>query len=93
MSMVAAIWSAWGLVVLFLVALKVYTWRLNRDEDDTIYLDDALAQEKAAQEEIIAKAGKIAPLVRIAVWLVIIMSIVVFAYYVYDTMVHLDIIH
>ena len=50
MNLVLSMWSVWGLLVLVYLALRIYVARLNRDEDDTIILDDAaFGQEKAEQ--------------------------------------------
>jgi hypothetical protein len=81
---VLVMWSVWGVLVLFLVALKLYTWGLNRDEDDQLILDDAFNHVKAEQDKIIAKVTKVQPVVRIAFWLVVAATLVVIGYYVLD---------
>lgn len=42
---------------------------------------------------IIAKVGKVEPVLRISQWLVIAMTVIVLGYYVRDILVHLDILH
>ena len=78
-------WCIWGLVVLVYVALRIYVARLDRDEDDTILLDDAFAHERAAQEAIIAKVKKIQPVQRIALIALVAMSLLVIGYYIWDS--------
>jgi hypothetical protein len=75
-------WTVWGVLVLFLVALKVYTWRLNRDEDDQLVLDDAFKNVEVEQAEIIAKIKRVEPLVRLAFWLLLAGTLFVIGYYV-----------
>jgi hypothetical protein len=85
---VPIMWMVWGVCVLFLVALKLYTWRLNRDEDDQLVLDDAFNRVKAEQDEIIAKVKKVEPLVRLAFWLFVAASLFVAGYWLWDAYTH-----
>ena len=84
MSIVVSMWSVWGLLLLVYLALRVYVGRLNRDEDDTLFLDDAFAQEKAQQAAIIAKVHKIQPVQRIALIVLGVMTLVIIGYYIWD---------
>ncbi len=86
MNFVLGMWCVWGLTVLVYLALRTYVARLNRDEDDTIILDDALAQEKAEQTAIIAKVKKVEPAQRIALIALAVMSLLVIVYYIWDAM-------
>ena len=86
-------WSVWAAFVLFLAALYIYRSGLTRDEEDQIFLDDSFEHEKAQQAVITARIAKIEPWVRIARWLVVVMSAVVIIYYIRDILVHLDVIH
>lgn len=61
--------TIWGLLVVVSAAIYMYRSSLTRDEDDQIYLDEAFAHEKAAQEAIIAKVNKIEPALRLSLWL------------------------
>jgi hypothetical protein len=74
-------WSVWGVFVLFLVALKVYISRLNRDEDDQLVLDDAFNHIKSEQAVIMARIHRIEPFVRGAMVLVTGASLFVVGYY------------
>jgi hypothetical protein len=86
-------WSVWAAFVLFMAVLYIYRSSLTRDEEDQIFLDESFDQEKAHQEVIVAKVGKIEPLLRIARWLVVAMTAVVIVYYIRDIMVQLNVIH
>jgi hypothetical protein len=89
---VPVMWIIWSAIVLFTAVLYIYRSSLTKNEEDQIFLDDSFSQEKAEQAVIVAKVSKIEPLVRIARWLVIAMTIVVIAYYVYDVMLQLHIV-
>ena len=89
MTLVPVIWSVWAAFVVFTAALYIYRSSLTRDEEDQIFLDDSFAHERVAQEAITARVAKVEPLVRIARWLVVAMTVVVLAYYVRDVMVQL----
>lgn len=77
-------WAIWGVLVLTLLALKLYTGRLSRDEDDQIFLDDAFDHMKTEQAAISAKVNKIQPLSTASVWLVVAATVFVAGYYVID---------
>ncbi len=81
MNLVLGMWIVWGVFVLVYVALRIYVGRLDRDEDDTLLLDDAFAHERAAQEAIIAKVTKIQPVQRVALIAMIAMTLIVIVYY------------
>ena len=86
MNFVLGMWCVWGLLLLVYVALRTYVARLNRDEDDTILLDDAFAQEKVEQTAIIAKVKKVEPAQRLALIALSVMTLIVIVYYVWDAM-------
>jgi uncharacterized membrane protein YjfL (UPF0719 family) len=81
---VPVMWSVWGFVVLVLVALKVYSGRLSRDEDDQIILDDSFNHVRSEQAAIIEKVHKIEPIQRAAMWGALAMTLVVIGYYAFD---------
>jgi hypothetical protein len=81
---VPVMWSVWGVLVVLLLALKVYTSKLTQNEDDQIVLDDSFDHLKSEQAAIMAKVNKIAPVQRIMLWLVAAMTVVVIGYYAYD---------
>jgi len=87
MTLVPVMWGVWGVLAVVAVALYLYRSNLTRDEEDQIYLDDAFQHEKIAQEAILAKVGKIEPVVRIAAWMVGGWTLLVAAYYVWDIIV------
>src|SRR5580693_3589369 len=87
MTFVPVMWTVWAAFVVFTAALYIYRSSLTRDEEDQIFLDDSFDHEKAAQAVITARVAKVEPLVRMANWLVIAMTVVVLAYYVRDVMI------
>ena len=92
MTLVPVMWSVWGALVVIMAALHVYRSSLTRDEEDQIFLDDSFDHEKAAQLAIVAKVNKLEPLLRVAQWLVVAMTVVVLVYYVRDILVHLGVV-
>ena len=83
------VWSVWVVFALLMAVLYIYRSTLTRDEEDQIFLDDSFDHEKAHQAAIAARVAKVEPLVRIARWLVVAMTVVVIAYYVRDVMLQL----
>jgi len=81
---VPVMWSVWGAIVLVLVALKLYSGRLSRDEDDQIILDDSFNHVRSEQAAIIEKVHKIEPIQRVTMWVAVAMTLVVIGYYVFD---------
>lgn len=81
---VPVMWSVWGAVVLALIALKVYSGRLSRDEDDQIILDDSFNHVRSEQAAIIEKVHKIEPIQRATMWVAVAMTLVVIGYYAFD---------
>ena len=84
MNLVLGMWIVWGLLVLVYVAIRIYVARLDLDENDTILLDDAFAHERAAQEAIIAKVKRIEPARRVVLIALLVMSLIVIGYYVWN---------
>ncbi|HEY1902606.1 MAG TPA: hypothetical protein VGG56_09265 [Terracidiphilus sp.] len=83
-GIVPVMWSVWGGLVCIMLALKIYSGRLSRDEDDQLVLDSAFDRVRDEQAAIVAKVNKIEPLRRVMMWLVIVMTVVVIAYYIMD---------
>jgi hypothetical protein len=84
MSFVPVMWIIWAAMAILLAALYVYRTSLTRDEEDQIFLDDSFEHEKVTQEGISTKLARVEPWLRITRWLLILMSIVVIAYYIRD---------
>jgi hypothetical protein len=84
MSFVLVMWSVYGLLVAITAVLYVYRGRLQRDEEDQIFLDDSFEQEKAEQEVIVARVKKIEPSLRLMKWLVAVATVLVIVYYIWD---------
>jgi hypothetical protein len=77
-------WTVWAVLVALMLALKIYTGKLSRDEDDQLILDSAFDHVREEQAAIIAKVNKIEPISKLAMWLVVAMTVVVIGYYLYD---------
>jgi hypothetical protein len=92
MTFVPVMWSVWGALVVVMAGLHVYRTSLTRDEENQVFLDDSFDHEKAAQAAIVAKVGKVEPLLRTTQWLVLAMSVVVLIYYIRDILVHLGVL-
>ncbi|MGD0939796.1 MAG: hypothetical protein ABR905_08780 [Terracidiphilus sp.] len=84
MTIVPVMWTVWGVLAAVATALYLYRSNLERDEEDQIYLDDAFQHEKIQQEAIIARVGKVEPLLRVAAWMVAAWTLLVAAYYIWD---------
>lgn len=81
---VPIMWSVWGAIVVVLIALKLYSGRLTRDEDDHIILDDSFDNMRTEQASIVAKAHKVEPITRVTMWVAVAASAVVLGYYLLD---------
>lgn len=92
MTIVPVMWSVWGALVVVMAALHIYRSSLTRDEEGQIFLDDSFEQEKTAQAAIVARVNKVEPILRIAQWLVVAMTVLVVAYYVRYFLVQLNLI-
>ena len=83
---VPIMWAVWGVLIAITLALKIYTGRLSRDEDDQLVLDPAFDHIKDEQAAIVAKVNEIEPLRKVMLWLAVAMTIVVIGYYVMDVL-------
>jgi hypothetical protein len=83
-GLVPVMWSVWGAVVMVLIALKLYTGRLSRDEDDHVILDDSFNHVRAEQAAIVEKVHKVEPIQRVTMWAAAAMTLVVIGYYAFD---------
>lgn len=81
---VLIMWAVWAAFVLLMIALKMYTDRLARNEIDQLTLDDAFNDLKTEQAAIMAKVNRMKPIRRVVFGLTGIMSLVVVCYYVLD---------
>ena len=84
MSMVPVMWVIWSVLAAFTAALYIYRSNLTKDEEDQIFLDDSFDHERVAQAAIVAKVNKIQPILRIALWLMLVATLFVVGYYVMD---------
>ncbi len=84
MTLVPVMWSVWGGIVLILAAIWIYRSRLERDEEDQIFLDDSFDHERLAQAAIVAKVNKVQPIFRTVMILASAATLWVIVYYVMD---------
>lgn len=80
-------WVLWGVLVLAFLALKIYTGRLTRDEDDQLVLDDSFDRVRQQQVTIAAQLNRVEPLKRTVLVLLAAVTIFIIGYYVLD-MIH-----
>jgi hypothetical protein len=86
MALVPMMWAVWGALVLILAALYLYRSRLERDEEDQIFLDDSFSQQRTEQAAIIAKVAKVQPVLRVSMIVTSVATVFVIGYYVMDFM-------
>lgn len=84
MTLVPIMWSVWGSLVLILAGIWLYRSRLERDEEDQIFIDDAFSNERNAQAAIVQKVGKVQPVLRLFKILTVVATVFVVGYYIYD---------
>jgi hypothetical protein len=92
MTFAPVMWTVWSLLVVVMAALHIYRSSLTRDEEDQIFLDDSFEHERSAQAAIVARVTKVEPVLRVAQWMVVGMTVIVLAYYVRDILAHLNVI-
>ena len=83
-GIVPIMWAVWGVIILIMLALKLYTGRLTRNEDDHLVLVSAFDNLRAEQAAIIEKVHKIEPLWKASLWLAAAATIFVVGYYAMD---------
>ncbi len=84
MTTVPVMWTVWGILVLFLACLYVYRSRLERDEEDQIFLDDSFDHQRSEQAAIVARVNKVQPILRVSLILTGLATVFVVGYYVID---------
>jgi hypothetical protein len=77
-------WVIWSALAAITAALYIYRSNLTKDEEDQIFLDDSFDHERAAQAAIVAKVNKIQPILRAALWLMLVATVFVIGYYVME---------
>jgi len=83
---VPVMWMVWGVLVVIMLALKMYSGRLSRDEDDQLVLASSFDHVKNEQAAILARVQKIEPLRKVALYLTGAMTLVVIGYYAMDVL-------
>ena len=84
MTFVPAMWTIWAVLALILAGLHFYKSRLERDEDDQLFLDDSFDHIKTAQSAIVERVHRIEPVERVALWLAGAATVFVIGYYIVD---------
>jgi hypothetical protein len=84
MRLVPFMWVIWSALAAITAALYIYRSNLTKDEEDQIFLDDSFDHERAAQAAIVAKVNKIQPILRAALWLMLVATVFVIGYYVME---------
>ncbi len=82
--MVPVMWTVWGALVVISAAVWIYRSRLERDEEDQIFIDDAFSHERAAQAAIVTKVNKVQPVLKTMVIVTGVATVFVIGYYIYD---------
>jgi ribosomal 50S subunit-associated protein YjgA (DUF615 family) len=85
-GIVPVMWLVWGVLVVFMLALKLYSGRLSRNEDDHLVLDPAFDNIRAEQDAIMAKLHRLEPLRKVLLGLAIGATVFVVGYYAMDVM-------
>jgi hypothetical protein len=85
-GMVPVMWSVWGVLVIIMLALKLYNGRLTRDEDDHLVLDSAFDNLRAEQAAMLEKVHRIEPLRKASLWLAVAATVFVLGYYAMDVL-------
>jgi hypothetical protein len=93
MRLVPIMWIVWSAIAVLMVGLHIYRSSLEKDEEDQLFLDDSFEHERAANAAIVARATRVEPLVKVSHWLLAAASVVVIAYYVWNIMTQLGIVH
>jgi hypothetical protein len=84
MTLVPVMWTVWGALVIILASIWIYRSRLERDEEDQIFIDDAFSHERTVQEAIVAKVNKVQPILRSMMIVTGVATLFVIGYYIYD---------
>lgn len=89
MSFVPVMWITWGSLVVLSLVLNVFKGRLERDEEDMLFLDDTMPNAKAHQAELVANVNRFAPILKTSIGITALWSLVVGGYYLRDIYVQL----
>ena len=75
-------WVVWGVCVLLMAAVSLYSSHLAKYEEDQLFLDDSFNHVKAEQDAILAKLSRIAPFKHAAMALAGAVTLFVVGYYI-----------
>jgi hypothetical protein len=77
-------WTVWGALALIVAGVHFYKSRLERDEDDQIFLDDSFDHMRTANAAIVARVQKVEPIERAALWAAVAATLFVIGYYIVE---------
>ena len=81
---VPVMWAIWGVLVVVMLALKIYSGRLSRNEENQLVLDSAFDNLKTEQAAIADSMHKLEPIRKASLWLVVAATVFVVGYYAMD---------
>ena len=81
---VPVLWAIWGVLVVVMLALKIYSGRLSRNEENQLVLDSAFDNLKTEQAAIADSMHKLEPIRKASLWLVVAATVFVVGYYAMD---------
>jgi len=84
MPSVLLMWVVWGMSFFVFVAFRVYVYRMSRNEDDQLVLQESSAHLQQEQEAIAARLESTKPVGKAILGLFGVMTLYVFGYYVLD---------
>jgi hypothetical protein len=83
-GLVPVMWLVWGVLGLLFVAVKIYSGRLSRNEDDQLILTDGFNHLRTEQAAILDRVHKFAPIQMTSLWLFVAAMVFIAGYYALD---------
>jgi|CZKF01.1.fsa_nt_gi cell division protein FtsB len=83
-QLVTVMMISWAALAVITLVLVLYRARLQGNEIDQVSLDETFAKEQAENEALAAKVNKIQPAIRVMTWLLIIATVIVAVYWIWD---------
>lgn len=84
MGIVSILWAVWGMSFAFMAGVTIFAARVGRNEEAQIFLADSSNRIKSDQDAILARVNKIRPLKLTALGIVVVMTVIVVGYYLFD---------
>ena len=85
MGIVPVMWSAWVATIVLTAVVVILASRVGRNEESQLFLADSSSHAKAEQDVIAARLSRIRPLKLSILALAGLMTLLVVAYYVLDS--------